>query len=370
MKLYLRVLAFSAVLFSLTSCDKDDDGPSLPTYEVPASYTFDNVNFEASADRVKMLDNINKYLGTAQSSMDRVTLDQTKLNNMWLNTGNAFDTAGLNDSDVNLSEITSDPATFKGYIDAMVALSNENLTPAAEGSAGYIARNAGKILVSGNGLEYVQAVQKGLMGAALFNEGIRLLQLVPLSENITVVPGEGTAMAHNFDLAYGYFSLPTNYDTSAEFATANRSKLLFWGNYLRERGLYINAADKIWGAFRTGRAAIEAKDLATVTQQVEIIKEYWEKVAAAAAWAYITIPQGQTGNLASQFHALSEGFGFVAALKYRPANSPLTGAQYDQLVDILGPDANFYDLVNDPSFTSLNAAKAILSTAYGQLQAD
>lgn len=370
MKLTLRGVLFTAALLSLISCDKDNDGPALPIYEVPDTYTFDNVNFEASTARVKMLDNINKYLGTAQASMDRVALDQTKLNNMWVNSANAFDTAWLNATGVSLSEITADAPTYKGYIDAMVSLSNANLTPAAQGTAGYIARNSGKILVSGKGLEYVQAVQKGTMGAALFNEGIRLLELIPQSDNITVVPGEGTAMAHNFDLAFGYFSLPTNYDTTTEFATANRSKLLFWGNYLRERGVYINAADKIWSAFRTGRAAVEAKDVATVTQQVEIIKEYWEKVAAASAWAYITIPQGQTGNLASQFHALSEGFGFVAALKYRPSNSKLTATQFNELVEILGPDADFYELVSDPSFTALNAAKAILNTAYGQLQAD
>src|SRR4030095_13291276 len=103
---------------------------------------------------------------------------------------------------------------------------------------------------------------------------------VPMSDNNTVVPGEGTAMAHKFDLAYGYFSLPVNYDTSAEFATNNRPDLLFWGNYIRERGLYIQAHDIIWKAFRTGRAAIVAKDMPEVNEQVAIIKEYWEKVAA------------------------------------------------------------------------------------------
>jgi hypothetical protein len=48
----------------------------------------------------------------------------------------------------------------------------------------------------------------------------------------------------------------------------------------------------------------------------------------------------------------------------------LTDAQYQELVSILGPDANLYELVNDPSFVQLNAAKEILRTAYGQLQAE
>lgn len=368
MKLTFRGALLIASLFSLTACDKDNDGPNIPQYTIPDSYSFDNVNFEEATARVKMLDNINKYLATAQANMDKVTLDQTKLNNMWVNSGSAFDTAWLNSTGVSLSEITADAATFKSYIDDMAALSAQDLTPAADGTAGYIARNAGKILVSAEGLEYVQAVQKGTMGAALYKEAIELLDAVASSDNNTVVPGEGTEMAHNFDLAFGYFSLPTNYDTTAEFATNNRSKLLFWGNYIRERGAYINAGDILWKAFRTGRAAIEAKDMTVVNQQVGIIKAYWEKLAASAAWAYVTIPQSQSGNLASQLHALSEGFGFVAALKYRPTTSPLTNAQFEQLMDILGPDTNLYDLLSDPSFTAMNAAKSILSTAYGQLQ--
>lgn len=360
----------AAALFSLASCVKDSDGPSTKPYTIPDTYTFSDVNFEDATARVKMLDNINKYLSTAQANMDKVVLDQAKLDNMWVNSGNAFDTTWLNSTGISLAEITSDATVYKGFIDALAALSAQDLTPAADGTEGYVVRNAGKILVNANGLEYVQAVQKGTMGAALFKEGIKLLDEVTAADNNTVVPGEGTAMAHKFDLAFGYFSLPVNYDTTAQFATDNRPKLLFWGNYIRERGTYINAGDVIWKAFRTGRAAIEAKDIVVTNQQIQIIKEYWEKVAAAAAWAYITIPQSQAGNLASQLHALSEGFGFLASLKYRPSTSPLTAAQYDQIVAVLGSSSNLYDLISDPSFTALNQAKAILNTAYGQLQED
>jgi hypothetical protein len=370
MKHLLSGSILALALFTFTSCDKDSDGPSIAPYTVPSDYSFENVDFTEATAHVKMLDGINKYVGTTQSSMDKVPLDQSKIDNMWTNTGNPFDTAWLNTTGTSLSEVIEDGQTFKGYLDALAALSAQDLTPAAEGSEGYIARNAGKILVSGNGVEYVQAFQKGTMGAALFKEAMDLLDQVPTADNNTVVAGQGTEMAHTFDLAFGYLSVPTNYDTTAEFATNNRPSLLFWGGYLRERGLYIQANDVLWKAFRTGRAAIVAKDMVEVTEQIAIIKEYWEKLAAAAAWAYVTSPQSQAGNLASQFHALSEGLGFVAALKYRSSTSKLTDAQYQQLVSILGPDANLYELVNDPAFTQLNAAKDILRTAYGQLQAE
>jgi hypothetical protein len=370
MKLFTIGSVLALALFTFTSCDKDSDGPSIAPYTVPSSYTFDNVDFTQATAHVKMLDGINKYISKTQASMDNVPLDQSKIDNMWTNTGNPFDSTWLNSTGTSLSEAIEDGQTFKGYLDALVTLSAKDLTPAAQGSEGYIARNSGKILVNPNGVEYVQAFQKGTMGAALFKESMDLLDEVPSSDNITVVAGQGTEMAHNFDLAFGYLSLPVNYDTTAEFAANNKPSLLFWGNYLRERGVYIQANDALWKAFRTGRAAIEAKDIIEVNRQIAIIKDYWEKVAAAAAWAYVTIPQSQAGNLSSQFHALSEGLGFITALKYRPSSSKLSDAQYQQLVSILGPDANLYELVNDPSFTQLNAAKEILRTAYGQLQAD
>ena len=371
MKHLLSASVLALALFTLSSCDKDSDGPTgIAPYTVPSSYTFENVDFTQSTAHVKMLEGINSYIRTTQSNMDKVPLDQSKIDNMWTNTGNPFDSTWLNTTGTSLSEVTEDATTFKGYLDALVTLSAKDLTPAVEGSEGYIARNAGKILVSTNGVEYAQAFQKGTMGAALFREAMDLLDEVPSSDNKTVVAGQGTEMAHKFDLAFGYLSLPSNYDTTAEFAENNESKLVFWGDYIRERGLYIQANDVLWKAFRTGRAAIDAKDIVEVNNQVAIIKEYWEKLAAAAAWAYVIIPQSQAGNLASQFHALSEGAGFVAALKYRSSASKLTDAQYQQLLAIIGPSANLYDLVNDPSFTQLNAAKEILRTAYGQLQAD
>jgi hypothetical protein len=358
-------------LFTFSSCNKDSDGPTgIAPYTVPSSYTFDNVDFTASTTHVKMLESINKYVGKTQASMDKVPLDQARIDNMWTNTNSPFDSAWLNSTGTSLSEVIEDGQTFKGYLDALVALSAKDLTPAAEGTEGYIARNAGKILVNANGVEYAQAFQKGAMGAALFKQAMDLLDEVPTADNNTVHPDQGTEMAHKFDLAFGYLSLPTNYDTTAEFAANNKPNLLFWGNYIRERGEYIHANDALWKAFRTGRAAIEAKDIVEVNNQIAVIKEYWEKLAAAAAWAYVTIPQSQAGNLASQFHALSEGSGFVAALKYRPSTSKLTEGQYQELVSILGHGANFYELVNDPSFAQLNAAKDILRTAYGQLQAE
>ncbi|HMF73108.1 MAG TPA: DUF4856 domain-containing protein, partial [Flavitalea sp.] len=194
-KIFVPVLALA--VFTLNACKKDNNGPAVEPYTVPETYNFQNVDYKEATARVRMLDGINKYMSTTQSSMDKVTLDQTKVDNMWTNSNSPFDTAWLNTSGVNISEKTADAATYKGYLDGLVAASAKDLTPAANGTPGYIARSSGKILVNDNGLEFVQAVQKGTMGAALFKEAMVLLDQVPGSDNTKNIEETGTAMAHN-----------------------------------------------------------------------------------------------------------------------------------------------------------------------------
>jgi hypothetical protein len=368
MKSHLTAALMAGTLLVFSACKKDKDDSVAP-YTVPDTYTFDNVDFTEATATVRMVVNVNGYIGTTQSNMNQVKLDQTKITNLWNNTGNAFDTAWLNTSGYNLAAKTSDAAIIKGALDALTLLSNQPLTPATTTTAGYYSRNAGKIMVSNKGIEFVQAFQKGSMGATLFSQAIQLLDKVPTSDNNTVTPGKGTEMAHNFDLAFGYLAVPLNYDTTTAFSTANKAAMPLWGGYLYERGRYIQAGYNLFKAFRTGRAAIVAKDNKVVKAQVDSIKLYWEKLAAAAAWEYSQLPKSQAGNLASQLHSLSEGCGFVAALKYRSANSPLSAAKYAELLGLFSPDSNFYDLINDPTYAKLNQAKEILKAAYGNLQA-
>jgi hypothetical protein len=140
---------------------------------------------------------------------------------------------------------------------------------------------------------------------------------------------------------------------------------LLWGGYLAERGKPIQAGGKLFEAFRKGRAAIAAKDYAVRDAAIKTIQDTWEELAAIAALNYVTVPQSSSsiGNLGTQFHALSEGYGFILALKYRSASSKLTDANYQRLVQIIS--TNFYTLVDEPNFAKLNEAKTILQTTYG-----
>jgi hypothetical protein len=232
------------------------------------------------------------------------------------------------------------------------------------GSQG-VAGKIGSRIFNYSGLEFNQLVAKGLMGSFVMNEVINILNKITSDDNNTVITGKGTTMEHDWDMAFGYISLPKVYDSSITYANTVIDRPLALGGYFRERGRYIKAGGTVYAAFIKGRAAISAKDYATRDAAIATIKEYMEKTLAAAAYEYASVGQS-AANIQDRFHGMSEGYGFVIALKYRPANSKLTDANYQTLVNLL--KTNFYELDADASHTKLNQVRSILASAYGQLQ--
>ncbi|MBC7555191.1 MAG: DUF4856 domain-containing protein, partial [Taibaiella sp.] len=223
----------------------------------------------------------------------------------------------------------------------------------------------GTRLVNYSGLEFNQVVAKGLMGALQLARVVNHLDKAASDDNTTVTTGSGTAMQHDWDIAFGYAGLPTDYDSAKDYANTEANRPLAIGDYFREKGQYIKAGGIVFEAFRKGRAAINNKDYVTRDAAIAAIKLNMEKTIAAAAYAYLTLPQGSS-DLATKFHALSEGYGFLYALKHRPSNSPLTAANYETLMGII--TTNFYVLAADATNTKLIQAQTILTAAYGQLQ--
>jgi hypothetical protein len=351
--------AVSAAIL-LSSCSKDGDKTGTPQYTVPATYAFDNVDYSSSTIRVSMMVKLDAYMKKATTTK----LKQDTVNNMFNNTGNPFGDARLDASGLSLAEKTSDAVTFKSYVDSVVSNSQMNNIQASEGVPGFLPRGTGKIIVGANGIEYGQAALKGMMGGLFFKEAMAILSKIPQDDNNTVVAGQGTAMQHHWDEAFGYLAIPADYDTSKTYTSADANRPLLWGGYLAERGKAIQAGGILFEAFRKGRAAIGAKDYTVRDEAIKAIQSTWERLAAAAALAYVTQPQSSAniGNLGAQFHALSEGHGFIAALKYRAAGSKLSDADYQKLVAVM--NISFYTLVNEAGFKSLNEAKDILTKTY------
>lgn len=364
-KRILTLTALACAVF-ITSCDKDDDAPS---YTIPDTYNFDNVEFAEATATVNMWQGFQFYLGRGASRQ----LSQDTVDYLWNNTNNAFTTEfvpnlpntpqQLNTSGFNLASKTTDAAIIKALADSMVKISQFYNTDGGEGIPG----KQGSRLFNHSGIEFNQLVAKGLMGALVLSKVIQHLDAAANADNNTVTPGKGTAMQHEWDMAFGYVGIPTDYDTAKSYASSDPERPLAIGGYFRERGRYIKAGGTVFEAFLKGRAAIAAKDYNGRNAAAATIKEFIEKAIAAACYHYVTSPQGKTDKPA-QLHELSEGRGFVIALKYRAANSKLSASGYQTLVDLLGPTQNAYELINDASFTKLKQVQQILTSAYGQLQ--
>lgn len=358
-KLLLPAAVAVASLFALSSCKKDDNnGPDVKAYTVPATYNFSNANYTKATNRVKMAVELDAYLKTANTGSSLVALDAARVTSMFNNTGNPFLNPDLNNAGVNLMENASDGALYKSYADSVVIYNTGN--PAAPGTGGSVPRGANKIIVGPRGLEYGQAYTKGIMSGLFFKEAMRLLTLA----KSTPVTDTAAAQAA-WDEAFGYLSVPANYDSSVTYAGTDANRPQLWGSYLAERGKPIQAGGTIFQAFLKGRAAIGAYDKTVRDQQADIIMAKWEQLAAAAALNYVTAPTASSaiGNYGTQLHALSEGLGFVAAFKYRAANSKLTAADYQTLNNIINKD--FYQLLSQPGFSDLVTAQNILKSTYG-----
>lgn len=353
-----NLLTLAAISTAFFSCSKDNDGPTVKPYTVPTTYSFSNASYTTSTQRVQMAVEIDAYLKTANAGAAIVPLDQTKLNNMFTNTGNPFTNASLNTSGKNVAEVTTDYAFFKSFADSVLIYNVD--VEAGAGVGGWVARNANKIIVGPRGLEYGQAYVKGIMGGLFFKEAVRILT------SVKDISATDTSSAQKlWDEAFGYLSVPVDYDTTKTYTSADANRPLLWGGYLAERGKAIQAGGTIFSAFLKGRAAIGGYDVKVRNEQADIILAKWEQLAAAAALNYVTSPisSSNVGNLGSQLHGLSEGYGFIAAFKYRPANSKLSAENYAKLSAIINKD--FYVLLGQENFPDLIEAQNILKTTYG-----
>lgn len=364
----LAPLAVAALLFSCNdNTVVDPEGPK--EFTVPATYNFANADYKESASRISMWQGFQTYLGKGSSRV----LSADTVNYLWNNTNKAYTAElatnipyaydQLNGMTYSLASKVADAGMFKAFADSAVAVSKFNKQAGSKGVPGKI----GNRLLSVKGLEFNQVVAKGLMGGLILNNVNAILDKIPTDNNAATTEGKATEMEHNWDLAYGYVGIPMDYDTAYDYRAqpVKADRPLAIGGYFTERASYIQAGGKIYEAFRTGRAAIAAKDYTARDKASATIKEYLEKTLAAAAYVYVTSPQTQTA-LDSKFHGLSEGAGFIAALKYRPTNSKLSAANYQKLVDIM--NTSFYTLAEDANNTKLKEAQAILTEAYGKLQ--
>lgn len=362
MKYPFYLLSLFALMF-ITSCTEDDDPvsptPTDPGLNVPSTYVFTDadgnstVSFNGQAQRLEMLSEMVTYMKTANTA--GVAVDADQLKDMYANSGITWADApglGMTGSSKQLKSKTAaaggtaDPAVqayFEAYMDEIAALSQTTVTGENNGAAGQggvvvsTSNPSKQYLQSAEGVEYGQVIEKGLMGAVFYNQiAMHYLGDAEMAgDNSTAVdPDNGkyyTEMEHAWDEAFGYFT------TATDYAAGGNGIDRFWGKYADKREALLGSATKISTAFRTGRAAIAAGDMAERDAQRAIIRTELEKVVAGTAIHYLNSSVENFADDALRNHALSEAIAFISDLPY--GHEPIASqSQVMQWFFIIGAD--------------------------------
>lgn len=372
------------IILFIAACSGDE--PS--TYETPANYSFERdgastISYTGQTQRLDMLSEMSAYLKSATEN----SLDSQKVFNMFYNENSPFDNADLNqvgDSRKRLSNKifgqgdggtpVDGGATQAFFIQAMnnlLATNEANTQTATNGSAGTLSNGNSTYLVDENGIEWVQVIEKGLMGAVFFHQGtnVYLGSIKQAADNSSLADQKNyTNLEHQIDESYGYFELPHNPGQLSELG--NSGDLRFWANYAYKRKGELPAlADEIHKAYREIRACAgyrfeqEDQSACSYEDQLELVKAKWEELVAACAIHYMNTSIQSFGNQADLSHQLSEGYGFILSLTYaQNGMGPIDEAKANELFDRIGE--NFWEV----TISDLNVVRDEIAAAYPALE--
>lgn len=375
-----------ALLFTLTDQDGEASNISATVrtgtlIDAPETYQFtregaSTVSYSGQTDRLNQVAEMKVYLQTGDNGQ---ILSEQALLDMYENAGGNGGGNFSFTSDRQLKDKTFPPdlddRLFEDlFAAAAEASQNGNAgVSASNGTAGLITRgNGNTILVDENGREFVQLVEKGLMGSVfyhqIYNVYLSDARIGESVENVEVVEGRNyTPMEHHWDEAFGYWSPPL--DFTSPWPDSRRSELRYWTNYSNvvdnvDNGrLGTNAT--IMNAFIDGRTAIVNNDPGAKNAQRAVLIEQLDLVAAATAVHYIndTISHLDAGSTGDALHTLSEAWAFVNALRYNPERR-LSLQQIEEIMnDDFGSEGNFWNVTP----AGLNKAKGTLVDAYPDL---
>jgi len=380
-----------------TPCETGTDNPNNPDetgeIENPDSYSFERdgkstVSFSGQTTRLLMGDEVLDAFKVETNTVEVIS-------SMYAHEeGEAdFENADLNASDKSLksktaasedyfSTNTADQALIRADFEEFITAQVEEVFPAWQttataGNPGQLADGESTRYVSGLGLEYNQAFNKGLIGALTVDQALNnYLSPAVLdagenrSENDAGTPAEGktyTTMEHKWDEAYGY-AYGLNADPTDPNADLGADSFLnkYIGRVAGDDD-FAGIADEIFQAFKLGRAAIVAKNYEVRDQQAAILRKKISEVIGIRAVYYLQ--QGKNkisaepADFGGAFHDLSEGYGFIYSLQFTrqpdgegPYFSKTESESF--LMDLMGEGQNGLWDVTPETLDSLSAAIA------------
>jgi hypothetical protein len=365
--LFLNFL-FAFVL--LLSCTKDQ-----PSIEEPAFYTFtrngtSTVSFSGQTSRILMAEEL------ATSLLD-FSKTETELLDMFANENKPFSSEDLNNSGKSIqskvaaskdffSSNTAASAKIRQQLEEWISLQIQEIGAesdklAMKGSSGQIVDGNTVRYIGMKGLEYNQAIAKGLIGALMVDQTLNnYLSSAVLdagnnkSDNDATTTEEGkayTSMEHKWDEAYGYvFGTSLDKTNPLKSIGTDDNFLNKYIGRVESDADFEGIAKDIFDAFKLGRAAIVARDYEVRDEQAEVLRELISKIIGIRAVYYLQ--QGkrsiESQNYGTAFHDLSEGFGFIYSLQFtREPNTSepyLSAEKIDSFLDKLLIGDGFWDV--------------------------
>lgn len=330
-------LSVTALAFSFISCDdSDDDTIALNT---PATYSFERnnestVSYSGQTTRLNQSNELYDALNDNTSSLSDLNL---------MFQGDNGSSAGFADTKLNgtskiigsktaASALRGNALTKSQFVEWLTDYTQE-ITPnwaanASDGNAGQY----GKYHFTAKGHEIDQLFFKGLIGAfcldQIVNNYIHPDQLdsgTRTSDNTSEILSSGknyTDMEHKWDEGFGYLygqvadvTLNNGLPASGESSGNLLMKYLIKTDENYAPGI----AQRVYDAFKTGRAAIVAKNYDEREVQAKIIKQELSQVVGQYAVHYLNgayVSFSEEGDRRDAFHGLSEGYGFVMSLQF------------------------------------------------------
>ena len=372
---------------------KDDQSCSYPddtSYDIPPTYAFtdengnNTVSYSGQEERLDMLSEMTAYLQSANTAGVAISADTLVM--MYENMGYSWIDAnglGMTGSSKNLKSKTAfasangTPDTgiqawFETQFDSIAALSATTVAGQENGAPGIggVWPNdgvKGPYLMNGDGVEYVQFIEKSLMGAVFASQmTVHYLGTLDDDDNTTAVDAAAgqyyTEMEHHWDEAFGYFT------SEIDFPTNGTDR--FWGKYASGRESVLGSATKIADAFKLGRAAISNDDMTTRDLQIDIIRNEIEKVQGGTAIHYLNSAKANLTNSTARNHVLSEAWAFVNCMKFGHNGIyevNITQAEIDQILAYIGTDYNNITLTDINNAIDLIASKLDLTSVKDNL---
>ena len=351
-KLLLMTIAFGLLLFSCSD-DKGTDPPDTKEYEIPESYNFDNVDFSGQLTRMEMVGEMRKLITDAIKN--ETAISAGVLQQMFENQGTPFVKDSLNKSSKNLYTKTdlTRQSFFEGYFRDMNNVSTTKI--AGNNKKGILVTKDGTqtFLVDSVGKEYLTMIEDGLMGACFFYQVAHVYtsdeKIGDQVDNTEVIEGQGTAMQHHWDEAFGYFGAPTDFPIT-------KNNLSFLAKYCNDRDPLLNTNELLMKeGFIKGRAAINNDDKEGKLEAVAAVRKNWELVLVSTAIHHLNLAMENFDDVALKHHNMTKAWILLWSVQFNPESN---GFSYEDALAKIG--TNFWNT----SEISLNDAKEILSNAY------